>query len=76
MGFIHDIRTVIGLIPRNRQSLLFSATFSNEIKTLASGLLRNPKLIEAVRHNTPTELVKRTIHPVDNKRKNKSSFLI
>ncbi len=69
MGFIHDIRTVIGLIPRNRQSLLFSATFSNEIKTLASGLLRNPKLIEAVRHNTPTELVKQTIHPVDNKRK-------
>ena len=69
MGFIHDIKKVLALLPRNRQNLLFSATFSNEIKELASGLLRSPKTIEAARHNTPAELVTQLIYPVDNKRK-------
>jgi len=69
MGFIHDIRTIVSMTPKNRQTLLFSATFSSEIKALAANFLRQPKSIETVRHNTPTELVKQKIHPVDNKRK-------
>jgi len=69
MGFIHDIRSILNLVPRQRQTLLFSATFSNEIKTLATSFLRSPKTIETVRHNTAAELVKQTIYPVDNRRK-------
>lgn len=77
MGFIHDIRKVLALLPKNRQNLLFSATFSNEIKSLANGLLKSPKLIEVVRHNTTAELVSQVIHPVDNKRKRELlTFLI
>jgi ATP-dependent RNA helicase RhlE len=69
MGFIHDIRKVLALLPKKRQNLLFSATFSQEIKNLASGLLNSPKTIEAARHNTPAELVSQIIYPVDSKRK-------
>lgn len=69
MGFIHDIRRVIALLPKQRQNLLFSATFSPEIKQLASTFLKNPQTIEVVRHNTPTELVSQIVYPVDNKRK-------
>ena len=77
MGFIHDIRKVLALLPKNRQNLLFSATFSTEIKTLASGILRSPKMVEAVRHNTPAELVSQLVYPVDSKRKRALlSFLI
>ena len=77
MGFIRDIRKVIALLPKNRQNLLFSATFSNEIKNLATGLLTSPKTIEVARQNAPTELVSQVVYPVDTKRKRALlSFLI
>lgn len=76
MGFIHDIRKILALLPKKRQNLLFSATFSNEIKNLAYSILQSPKTIE-VAHNTPTELVSQVIYKVDNKRKRELlSFLI
>jgi ATP-dependent RNA helicase RhlE len=77
MGFIHDIRKLLVLLPKERQNLLFSATFSEEIKKLASGFLKSPKLIEATRPNTTVELISQVIHLVDNKRKSQLlSFLI
>jgi len=69
MGFIHDIKKIIAFLPKQRQTLLFSATFSSEIKALANGLLRRPKLIEIVRNNTPSEQVTQVVHPVDRERK-------
>ena len=71
MGFIHDIRKVLALLPKNvaRQTLLFSATFSQEIKQLADRLLNNPELIEVARRNTTAESIKQVIHPVDKRRK-------
>jgi ATP-dependent RNA helicase RhlE len=71
MGFIHDIRKVLALLPENgaRQNLLFSATFSNEIKQLADRLLNRPQLIEAARRNTTAERIEQVIHPVDKRRK-------
>ncbi len=77
MGFINDIRKIMQRIPRKRQTLLFSATFSNEIKALANSLLNNPGLIEVARRNTANETVKQLIHPVDTTRKRELlSFLI
>ncbi len=77
MGFIHDIRKIFALLPRKRQNLLFSATFSPEIKALADGLLNSPKMIEVARRNSTAEGVSHVIHPVDNKRKQELlSFLI
>lgn len=77
MGFIHDIKKVLALLPKNRQNLLFSATFSNEIKNLAHGLLRSPQTIEVARQNAPAELVSQVVYAVDNKRKRELlSFLI
>jgi ATP-dependent RNA helicase RhlE len=71
MGFIHDIRKVIALMPANesRQNLLFSATFSGEIKTLANRLLNNPEHIEVARRNATAEGIKQLVHPVDKLRK-------
>ncbi|MCG8036589.1 MAG: DEAD/DEAH box helicase, partial [Candidatus Thiodiazotropha taylori] len=71
MGFIHDIRKVLALLPVNgtRQNLLFSATFSNEIKKLAGQLLDHPELIEVARRNTTAERIKQVVHPVDKRRK-------
>ncbi len=69
MGFIHDIRKVLKLLPKNRQNLLFSATFSSDIKKLADGILTAPKLIEVARRNTASECVEQMIHPVDRERK-------
>jgi ATP-dependent RNA helicase RhlE len=69
MGFIRDIRKVIALLPRQRQNLLFSATFSDEIRGLAAGLLSDPVQIEVARRNTPAELVTQVVHPVDRGRK-------
>jgi ATP-dependent RNA helicase RhlE len=69
MGFIRDIRKILALLPRGRQNLLFSATFSEEIKQLSDGLLNNPALIEVARRNTATELVTQVVHPVDRERK-------
>ena len=69
MGFIHDIRKILGLLPANRQNLLFSATYSKEIKQLADDLLESPTLIEVARRNTASERVNQTIYPVDRNRK-------
>jgi ATP-dependent RNA helicase RhlE len=64
MGFIRDIRKVIALIPKQRQTLLFSATFSDEIRTLANTLLNNPGTVEVARRNTASELVEQSVHLV------------
>ena len=71
MGFIHDIRKVLALIPEQqyRQSLLFSATFSKEIKRLASNLLDRPVLVEVAVQNATADGIKQVIHPVDKSRK-------
>lgn len=69
MGFIHDIRKILAILPKQRQNLLFSATFSDEIKRLADGFLKSPKMIEVTRPNTTTELVEQAVYPVDNRRK-------
>jgi len=69
MGFIRDIRKILALLPGKRQNLLFSATFSEEIKTLADGLLNNPALVEVARRNEPIELVTHIVHLVDRERK-------
>ena len=64
MGFIRDIRRVIGLLPSDRQNLLFSATFSDEIRTLAHGLLRNPLTVEVSPRNATAERVEHRVHIV------------
>ncbi|AZI88347.1 ATP-dependent RNA helicase RhlE [Kosakonia sp. CCTCC M2018092] len=69
MGFIHDIRRVLSKLPAKRQNLLFSATFSDEIKQLAEKLLHNPLEIEVARRNTASEQVTQHVHFVDKKRK-------
>ena len=69
MGFIRDIRSIIGLLPPRRQNLLFSATFSNEIRALAEGLLDRPASVQVTPRNTPTDLVRQVVHPVDRARK-------
>jgi ATP-dependent RNA helicase RhlE len=71
MGFIHDIRKVLALLPDSgrRQSLLFSATFSDEIKQLADRLLNRPELIEVARRNITAERIEQRVHPVDKARK-------
>ena len=69
MGFIHDIKKVLALLPKHRQNLLFSATFSDEIKKLADGLLNAPTLIEVARRNTTSEMVEQIVHRVDKERK-------
>jgi ATP-dependent RNA helicase RhlE len=77
MGFIRDIRKVLALLPKQRQNLLFSATFSDEIKRLSDGLLNEPALIEVARRNTASERVAQVVHPVDRERKRELlSFLI
>ena len=69
MGFIHDIRRVLKLVPAKRQNLLFSATFSDEIRTLASTFLVEPEYVESTRRNTASELVKQYVYKVDRERK-------
>jgi len=77
MGFLRDIRKILALLPKGRQNLLFSATFSNEIKRLADGLLDSPALIEVARRNTASERVAQVVHPVDRERKRELlSYLI
>ncbi|MAS93188.1 MAG: RNA helicase [Verrucomicrobiales bacterium] len=71
MGFIHDIRRVLKLLPSKRQNLLFSATYSNEIKDLADGILHKPELIEVARRNTAAEKVTQVVHPVAKSDKRK-----
>jgi ATP-dependent RNA helicase RhlE len=69
MGFIRDIKRVLAVLPKQRQNLLFSATFSDEIKLLADGLLNNPALIEVARRNQANELIEQRVYPVDRERK-------
>ncbi len=69
MGFIRDIRKILTLLPKTRQNLLFSATFSDEIRSLAAGLLKNPETIEVARRNTTAETITHKVHPVDRDRK-------
>jgi ATP-dependent RNA helicase RhlE len=69
MGFIRDIRRVLAALPKQRQNLLFSATFSNEIKELADGLLNSPAMIEVARRNSTVEVISQKVHPVDRNRK-------
>jgi ATP-dependent RNA helicase RhlE len=69
MGFIHDIKRVLALLPKARQNLLFSATFSDEIKTLADSLLNKPAMIEVARRNSTVEVIAQKVHPVDRNRK-------
>ncbi|HMU89932.1 MAG: DEAD/DEAH box helicase [Pseudomonadales bacterium] len=69
MGFIHDIRRILALLPKKRQNLLFSATFSNEIKTLANTLLNSPTHIEVARRNAPADAVTQKVYRVDRERK-------
>ncbi len=77
MGFIHDIKKVLALLPKEKQTLLFSATFSNDIKKLANNLLNNPALIEVAQINTTAERIKQVVHHVDKGRKRELlSFLI
>ena len=69
MGFIRDIRRILTLLPRHRQNLLFSATFSSEIKELAAGLLNNPTMIEIARRNITADTVAQKVYPVDREQK-------
>jgi ATP-dependent RNA helicase RhlE len=69
MGFIHDIKKVLALVPKQKQSLLFSATFSDEIRELANGLLKNPESIQVTPRNTTVQRITQTIHPVGRAKK-------
>jgi ATP-dependent RNA helicase RhlE len=69
MGFIHDIKKVLAVLPQKKQSLLFSATFSDEIKALADRLLNAPKLIEVARRNQTADLIAQKVHPVGREMK-------
>ncbi len=69
MGFIRDIRKILALLPKQRQNLLFSATFSTAIKQLADNLLNRPAVIEVARRNTAAEAVKQSVHLVDKSHK-------
>lgn len=69
MGFIRDIRKILNALPRKRQNLLFSATFSNEIRRLAADLLNAPTEIQVAPRNSTVEGVKQIVHPVDRRRK-------
>lgn len=69
MGFIHDIRKILATLPKKRQNLLFSATFSDEIRQLAKTIVHNPVEISVSPRNTTAETVKQCIYPVDKKKK-------
>jgi ATP-dependent RNA helicase RhlE len=69
MGFIRDIRSILALLPARRQNLLFSATFSQEMRALAEGMLDRPASVQVTPSNTPTDLVRQVVHPVDRGRK-------
>ncbi len=69
MGFIHDVKRIINLLPKRRQNLLFSATYSDDMRRFSESLLNRPKLIEVARRNTAAETVIQTAYPVDKARK-------
>ncbi len=77
MGFLPDIRRILALLPKQRQNLLFSATYSDDIRKLADKLLDAPVQIEVARRNTAAELVSQVVHPVDRERKRELlSFMV
>ncbi|MEO8248448.1 MAG: DEAD/DEAH box helicase [Burkholderiales bacterium] len=69
MGFIHDVKKVLAVVPKEKQSLLFSATFSDEIRNLANGLLKTPVSIQVTPANTTVQLISQVIHPVGRGKK-------
>ena len=69
MGFIHDVKKVLALVPRDKQSLLFSATFSDEIRDLAGNLLKDPQSIQVTPRNTTVQRITQVIHPVGRGKK-------
>ena len=69
MGFIRDIRRILKVLPERRQNLLFSATFSKEIRALAGTLLDNPRVIQVTPENTTVDRVSQVVYPVDKRRK-------
>ena len=69
MGFVNDIKKVIAVLPTNRQTLLFSATYSNDIKKLSNQFLKSPTLIEVARTNASSEIVEQAVYHVDKTRK-------
>ncbi len=69
MGFIHDVKKVLALVPKEKQSLLFSATFSDEIRELANNLLKNPQSVQVTPRNTTVQRITQVIHPVGRGKK-------
>jgi ATP-dependent RNA helicase RhlE len=69
MGFIHDIRKILALLPKQRQNLLFSATFSDDIRKLSGSILHDPAMVEVARRNTAVEAISQVVHPVHRERK-------
>jgi ATP-dependent RNA helicase RhlE len=69
MGFIHDVKKVLAVVPKDKQSLLFSATFSDEIRDLAATLLKNPQSIQVTPRNTTVQRITQVIHPVGRSKK-------
>ena len=69
MGFIHDVKKVLAVVPKDKQSLLFSATFSDEIRNLANGLLKEPVSIQVTPANTTVQRITQVIHPVGRGKK-------
>ncbi|MGI9218979.1 MAG: DEAD/DEAH box helicase [Hydrogenophaga sp.] len=69
MGFIHDVKKVLALVPKDKQSLLFSATFSDEIRDLANNLLKDPQSIQVTPRNTTVQRITQVIHPVGRGKK-------
>jgi len=69
MGFIHDIRKILAVLPKVRQNLMFSATFSDEIRKLAKGLVYKPVEISVSPRNTTAESIEQIVYPVDKNQK-------
>ena len=69
MGFIHDVKKILALVPKDKQSLLFSATFSDEIRELAGNLLKDPQSIQVTPSNTTVQRITQVVHPVGRGKK-------
>lgn len=69
MGFIHDIKKILALLPKKRQNLLFSATFSKEIRELAKRLVNNPIEVSVAAENSTVDRIEQCVHPIDKNKK-------
>jgi ATP-dependent RNA helicase RhlE len=69
MGFLPDVKKILALLPKEKQSLLFSATFSDEIRDLANGLLKNPQSIQVTPRNSTVQRITQVVHPVGREKK-------